>query len=79
MGGMITSLPKIRMASPAYSTTAARLAREGASPPDSLLIDGGKKRLSAALDALESLGVDPPCVISLARPQAVGRTVTSAT
>ena len=79
MGGMITSLPKIRMASPACSTTAARLAREGASPPDSLLIDGGKKRLSSALDALESLGVDPPCVISLARPQAVGRTVTSET
>jgi excinuclease ABC subunit C len=45
----------------------ARLAREGVSPPDILLIDGGKGQLSAALDALESLGVEPPCVISLAK------------
>jgi excinuclease ABC subunit C len=45
----------------------ARLAREGGSPPDILLIDGGKGQLSAALDALESLGVEPPCVISLAK------------
>jgi len=45
----------------------ARLAREGVSPPDILLIDGGKGQLAAALDALESLGVEPPCVISLAK------------
>ena len=45
----------------------ARLAREGGSPPDILLIDGGKGQLSAALDALESLGVEAPCVISLAK------------
>jgi len=45
----------------------ARLAREGASFPDILLIDGGKGQLSAALDALESLGIEPPCVISLAK------------
>jgi excinuclease ABC subunit C len=45
----------------------ARLAREGSSPPDILLIDGGKGQLSAALDALESLGVEAPCVISLAK------------
>ena len=45
----------------------ARLAREGGSPPDVLLIDGGKGQLSAALDALESLGVEAPCVISLAK------------
>ncbi len=45
----------------------ARLAREGTSPPDILLIDGGKGQLSAALDALESLGVEAPCVISLAK------------
>ena len=45
----------------------ARLAREGESFPDILLIDGGKGQLSAALDALESLGVEPPCVISLAK------------
>jgi hypothetical protein len=34
----------------------ARLAREGASLPDVFLVDGGKGQLSAALDALESLG-----------------------
>jgi excinuclease ABC subunit C len=45
----------------------ARLAREGASFPDILLIDGGKGQLSAALDALDSLGIEPPCVISLAK------------
>jgi len=45
----------------------ARLAREGASFPDILLVDGGKGQLSAALDALDSLGIDPPCVISLAK------------
>jgi excinuclease ABC subunit C len=45
----------------------ARLAREGSAPPDILLIDGGKGQLSAALDALESLGVEAPCVISLAK------------
>jgi excinuclease ABC subunit C len=45
----------------------ARLAREGGSPPDILLIDGGKGQLAAALDALESLGIEPPCVISLAK------------
>lgn len=45
----------------------ARLAREGESPPDILLIDGGKGQLAAALDALESLGVEAPCVISLAK------------
>ena len=45
----------------------ARLAREGESPPDILLIDGGKGQLAAALDALESLGVDNQCVISLAK------------
>jgi excinuclease ABC subunit C len=45
----------------------ARLAREGASFPDILLVDGGKGQLSAALDALESLGIEPPCVISLAK------------
>ena len=45
----------------------ARLTREGESPPDILLIDGGKGQLAAALDALESLGVEAPCVISLAK------------
>ena len=45
----------------------SRLVREGASLPDIFLVDGGKGQLSAALDALESLGVTPPCIISLAK------------
>ena len=45
----------------------ARLKREGESFPDILLVDGGKGQLSAALDALEGLGIEPPCVISLAK------------
>ncbi|HWG43886.1 MAG TPA: excinuclease ABC subunit UvrC [Gemmataceae bacterium] len=35
--------------------------------PDILLIDGGKGQLSAALDAFAVLGVEPPCLISLAK------------
>jgi len=35
--------------------------------PDILLIDGGKGQLSAALDAFAMLGVQPPCLISLAK------------
>jgi excinuclease ABC subunit C len=35
--------------------------------PDILLIDGGKGQLGAALDAFESLQVNPPTVISLAK------------
>ncbi|HBU36318.1 MAG TPA: excinuclease ABC subunit C, partial [Planctomycetaceae bacterium] len=31
------------------------------------LIDGGKGQLSAALDALNSLGVVPPCILSIAK------------
>ena len=45
----------------------ARLVREGASLPDIFLVDGGKGQLSAAMDALESLGIEAPCVISLAK------------
>jgi len=45
----------------------ARLVREGEPLPDVFLVDGGKGQLSAALDALESLGVTPPCIISLAK------------
>ena len=45
----------------------ARLVREGAPLPDIFLVDGGKGQLSAAMDALESLGVEAPCVISLAK------------
>src|SRR5438876_3428219 len=35
--------------------------------PDILLIDGGKGQLHAARDALRLLGVEPPCLISLAK------------
>ena len=35
--------------------------------PDILLIDGGKGQLNAALDAFQMLGIDPPCLISLAK------------
>jgi excinuclease ABC subunit C len=35
--------------------------------PDILLIDGGKGQLAAAEDAFKLLGVEPPCLISLAK------------
>jgi excinuclease ABC subunit C len=35
--------------------------------PDVLLIDGGPGQLSAAREALQLLGVEPPCLISLAK------------
>lgn len=38
-------------------------------PPDILLIDGGKGQLNAALDAFRLLGVEPPCVLSLAKQE----------
>ncbi len=41
--------------------------REGDSLPDILLIDGGKGQLHAALSALDSLGVRPATVLSLAK------------
>ena len=34
--------------------------------PDILLIDGGKGQLNAALEAFGVLGIEPPCLISLA-------------
>ena len=37
--------------------------------PDILLIDGGKGQLNAALDAFKAIGVDPPCLISLAKQE----------
>ncbi len=40
---------------------------EGPTFPDVLLIDGGKGQLNAALDALNLLGVQAPCLISLAK------------
>jgi len=45
----------------------ARLVREGEPLPDIFLVDGGKGQLSAALEAVETLGVRPPCLISLAK------------
>jgi excinuclease ABC subunit C len=35
--------------------------------PDILLIDGGKGQLNAAREAFQMLGVEPPCLISLAK------------
>jgi excinuclease ABC subunit C len=35
--------------------------------PDILLIDGGKGQLNAAREALQLLGVEPPCLLSLAK------------
>lgn len=37
--------------------------------PDVLLIDGGKGQLNAARQAFETLALDPPCLISLAKQQ----------
>jgi excinuclease ABC subunit C len=37
--------------------------------PDVLLIDGGKGQLNAALDAFKNLGIEPPCLISLAKQE----------
>jgi len=50
--------------------TQARSASEGEEGqvfPDILLIDGGKGQLNAALEALNVLGVEAPCLISLAK------------
>lgn len=35
--------------------------------PDVLLIDGGKGQLNAALEVFRMLGIEPPCLISLAK------------
>jgi excinuclease ABC subunit C len=37
--------------------------------PDILLIDGGKGQLNAALEAFRLLGIEPPCLISLAKQE----------
>jgi excinuclease ABC subunit C len=46
-----------------------RLNDEDETFPDILLIDGGKGQLNAAVDAFRALGVDAPCVISLAKQE----------
>ena len=47
----------------------SRLAREGESFPDLLLIDGGIGQLNAALEAMQTIGAKPPFTISLAKQQ----------
>ena len=37
--------------------------------PDILLIDGGKGQLNAAREAFQAIGVEPPCLISLAKQE----------
>lgn len=37
--------------------------------PDILLIDGGKGQLNAAVEAFQTLGITPPCLISLAKQE----------
>lgn len=44
-----------------------RLQEEGQPWPDLLLIDGGPGQLHAALEAMESLQVEPPLVVALAK------------
>ena len=44
-----------------------RLSQEEAAFPDILLIDGGKGQLNAALEAFRLLGIEPPCLVSLAK------------
>jgi excinuclease ABC subunit C len=44
-----------------------RLQEQEEAYPDVFLIDGGKGQLNAALEALEALGIEPPCVIALAK------------
>jgi excinuclease ABC subunit C len=46
-----------------------RLNEEDEVFPDILLIDGGKGQLNAAVDAFKALGIDPPCLISLAKQE----------
>jgi excinuclease ABC subunit C len=46
-----------------------RLREENEVFPDILLIDGGKGQLNAALEAFQMLGVEPPCLISLAKQE----------
>jgi excinuclease ABC subunit C len=44
-----------------------RLTQEEEVFPDILLIDGGKGQLNAALEAFGVMGIEPPCLISLAK------------
>jgi excinuclease ABC subunit C len=44
-----------------------RLRREEEVFPEILLIDGGKGQLNAGLDVFRMMGIEPPCLISLAK------------
>jgi excinuclease ABC subunit C len=44
-----------------------RMVQEEEVFPDILLIDGGKGQLNAALEAFRFIGVEPPCLVSLAK------------
>lgn len=46
-----------------------RLSQEGESFPDILLIDGGKGQLNAAMDAMHTLGIEPPFTLGLAKQE----------
>ncbi|MGQ0637651.1 MAG: excinuclease ABC subunit UvrC [Planctomycetaceae bacterium] len=46
-----------------------RLARDGESFPDILLVDGGIGQLHAALEAMRALQIDPPLTLGLAKQQ----------
>ena len=63
----VTGIDDFKSIHEVVSRRFARLVREGAPLPDIFLVDGGKGQLSAAMDALESLGIEAPCVISLAK------------
>ena len=63
----VTGIDDFKSIHEVVSRRFARLVREGTPLPDIFLVDGGKGQLSAAMDALESLGIEPPCVISLAK------------
>ncbi|MCA9019883.1 MAG: excinuclease ABC subunit UvrC [Planctomycetaceae bacterium] len=45
----------------------SRLSNSGDTFPDVLLIDGGKGQLNAVMDAIRTMGIDPPFTISLAK------------
>src|SRR4029077_14834375 len=46
-----------------------RLSQDEQVFPDILLIDGGKGQLNAALEAFRLLGIEPPCLVSLAKQE----------
>ena len=53
----------------AVSRRFAKLSKEGDVFPDILLIDGGKGQLGRAVKAFESISVEPPLILSLAKKE----------